>query len=285
MSVFVSTGGNKKLTPQKSIEYFKGSGIKCIELSGGTYSENLTSELVSLKKDFKFQIHNYFPPAKESFVINLASQDKEVEEKSLNFVRRSIELASMIGGTHYSFHAGFLLDPKPKELGNKLSKVEIFDRDKAKATFYKNVKNVSNLANDFKIKLLIENNVVSNENLNNFKINPFLISEPKETSEFLKLFKKSEVNILLDVAHLKVSANSLKFKAEDFFNVCGDRIGGYHLSENDGLKDSNEPFDNNSWFWKYINKKVNYFTLEVYNTEPSELKKLAELVEKKISQN
>ena len=58
------------------------------------------------------------------------------------------------------------------------------------------------------------------------------------------------------------------------------RIGGYHLSENDGLKDSNEPFDNNSWFWKYINKKVNYFTLEVYNTEPSELKKLAELAEK-----
>ena len=145
------------------------------------------------------------------------------------------------------------------------------------------MKSISNFANDFKIKLLVENNVVSNENLNHFKINPFLISEPKETSEFLKLFKESEVNILLDVAHLKVSANSLKFKAEDFFNVCGDRIGGYHLSENNGLKDSNEPFDNNSWFWEYINKKINYFTLEVYNTKPSELKKLAELVEKKIS--
>ena len=67
--------------------------------------------------------------------------------------------------------------------------------------------------------------MVSNENLNNFKINPFLISEPKETSEFLKLFKKSEVNILLDVAHLKVSANSLKFKAEDFLMYVEIELG------------------------------------------------------------
>ncbi len=283
MSVFVSTGGNKTLTPQKSIENFKESGIKCIELSGGIYSENLSSELISLKKDFKFQIHNYFPPAKDSFVINLASQNKEIEEKSLNFVKKSIKLASQIGGTHCSFHAGFLLDPQPKELGNKLKKIEIFDRDKAKETFYKNVKTISKFANDYKIKLLIENNVVSHENLNNFKINPFLISEPKETLEFLKTFDQNEVNILLDVAHLKVSAKSLKFKAEDFFNECEDRIGGYHLSENNGLKDTNEPFNKDSWFWKYINKKVNYFTLEVYNTKPSELKKLAELVENKIN--
>ena len=282
MSVFVSTGGNKQLTPKQSIEAFKKGGITSIELSGGVYSENIVSDLINLKNDFKFQVHNYFPPAKDSFVINLASQDKEIEERSLHFVKKSITLASQIGATHYSFHAGFLLDPKPKELGKKINKIEIFDRDKAKETFFKNTKNLSKFAKNQNIKLLVENNVVSHENLSNFKVNPFLVSEPNETAEFLKMFDKNEINILIDVAHLKVSANSLKFKAENFFHSCADRVGGYHLSDNDGLRDTNEPFNNKSWFWQYLNKKTNYYTLEVYNKNPTDLKKLSDLVTNKI---
>ena len=164
-----------------------------------------------------------------------------------------------------------------------MKKKNIFDREKAKEKFFNNVIKISNFAQKHDIKILVENNVVSQKNLKNFGFNPFLISCPSEIKEFLTYIDTKKVNMLIDVAHLKVSANSLNFKVDDFFNSCNGRIGGYHLSENDGLSDTNEKFNQNSWFWQYIDKKIKYLTIEVYNLETHALKQLRDLVEKKIS--
>ena len=46
---------------------------------------------------------------------------------------------------------------------------------------------------------------------------------------------------LVDVAHLKVSANTLNFDAREYLEIFKkDKIGGYHLSDNNGLVDSNK---------------------------------------------
>ena len=74
--------------------------------------------------------------------------------------------------------------------------------------------------------------------------------------------------MLLDVAHLKVSANTLGFKKTDMFYKLKRRIYGYHLSENNGKKDSNKPFNKNSWFWKYIPKNSEYVSIEVTIKSP-----------------
>ena len=60
-----------------------------------------------------------------------------------------------------------------------------------------------------------------------------------DSIECKKIITKTPKNVklLVDVAHLKVSAKSLKFDTEKFFNDCNDLIGGYHLSDNDGLSD------------------------------------------------
>ena len=42
-------------------------------------------------------------------------------------------------------------------------------------------------------------------------------------------------------------------------------ITAYHLSDNNGLVDSNKKFINRSWFWKNLKKNVKFFTIEVYN--------------------
>ena len=75
------------------------------------------------------------------------------------------------------------------------------------------------------------------------------------------------VRLLVDVAHLKVSANSLNFDPVNFLSLCSDWISGYHLSDNDGHSDSNGIVTNDSWFWPYINKNLNYYSLEVYGVE------------------
>ena len=106
-----------------------------------------------------------------------------------------------------------------------------------------------------------------------------------EAGECIKVIKNlpDNVKLLVDVAHLKVSSNSLKFNPSNFFLKCKDIIGGYHLSDNNGLSDTNEKFDEHSWFWKYLNKKVKYCSIEVYNLKVEESINLLKIAKKKLS--
>ena len=63
---------------------------------------------------------------------------------------------------------------------------------------------------------MIENNVITKGNLQVFQDNPFLMSEPVEAKKIMNLLPNN-VGMLLDVAHLKVSANTLGFKKSDMF--------------------------------------------------------------------
>jgi sugar phosphate isomerase/epimerase len=126
------------------------------------------------------------------------------------------------------------------------------------------------------ISLMVENNVFSEKNLKIFPENPLLMCDPLESSRILDLLPKS-VGLLLDVAHLKVSSNSLKFDITQMFSECSERIVGYHLSDNNGLEDSNQVFDANAWFWPYLKNSVKYISIEVYRESPYQLKLLQEL--------
>ena len=45
-------------------------------------NNNLIENINSLKNNFYFKVHNYFPPPKDSFVINLASNNKIILKKN-----------------------------------------------------------------------------------------------------------------------------------------------------------------------------------------------------------
>jgi len=90
------------------------------------------------------------------------------------------------------------------------------------------------------------------------------------------------VKQLIDVAHLKVSSNSLNFDALQMFDVCNERIAAYHLSDNDGLEDSNKPFGEDAWFWPYLKPEVDYYSVEVYGCTADELLQQVNLVRSKL---
>ena len=118
--IYISTGGVKNKTAFSFSEELASHGIMEIELSGGIYSESLLDDLLNLSSKINFQIHNYFPPPKKPFVLNLGSLDVEVGMKSYEHVKRALEWCSKLGSDHYSFHAGFLCDLKVNELGKKI---------------------------------------------------------------------------------------------------------------------------------------------------------------------
>jgi len=90
------------------------------------------------------------------------------------------------------------------------------------------------------------------------------------------------VRQLIDVAHLKVSANSLNFDASQMFELCNERIAAYHLSDNNGLEDSNKQFGEDAWFWPHLKSDVDYYSVEVYGCTSEELLQQVNLVQSKL---
>ena len=80
---------------------------------------------------------------------------------------------------------------------------------------------------------MIENNVLTQNTKKEFKQNPFLMCEKDEC---LKVINKlpENVKLLVDIAHLNLK--NFEFCAE-VFKSCNNIIGGYHLSDNNGLSD------------------------------------------------
>ena len=278
--IYISTGGFKFNTCYEAIHKLKEKGIFSIELSGGKYELKQEYKLKLLHKNnrnLKFQVHNYFPPPKDPFVFNLGSLDLNIANKSINHAINSIKLAHSLGGKYYSFHSGFLLDPKVNELGETIKKQHLYNREEAIIQFIDRVKKISEVAKELGIILLIENNVLSLKNFNQFDKNILMMVDSHECLEIMEKINRNNVKMVIDLAHLKVSANTLKFDPKAFLLDIEKWIGAYHFSDNNGFSDDNEPFTKNSWFWPYIKKNLDYYSIEVYNVEIEELLKQKEI--------
>lgn len=281
MKIYISTGGYKNENINSILSKMEKNNILDIELSGGSYNKNIYEILKKKKKIFNFQIHNYFPVPKKAFVLNLASTDKIISRLSIKHVKSSIRFAKKIESKYYSFHAGFLCDFLPSELGKGVKKKKLNSRKKSISIFLKNLKHISKYAKKYKINVMVENNVITRTNLNEFGTNPLLMCDPVECLSLLKKFPKN-IKMLLDVGHLNVSAKTLAFKKKDMFNKCEKFIKGYHLSNNDGLRDTNQKFNNKSWFIKLLNKNVEYVSIEVYGEAEQKLIKLKKILSNKV---
>ena len=279
--IFISTGTIGGQSAVKTTKEFLDLGIREIELSGGLYEENIVGKIKKFKKLASLQVHNYFPPPKVSFTLNLATFNKDLLNICYKHLKNSIRLSSELGRNYYSFHAGFLIDPQPKELGKKINKKKINNKEEAIKVYVERLNNLSVFAKKEGVGLLIENNVLNKEHYKTFEQDPFLMTS---TDDALYIMKNTpnNVNLLVDFAHLKVAAKTLNFNPVDFLKICDPWIKGYHLSDNDGEYDSNDLITESSWFWPHIKKNLEYYTLEIKCDDKSILLNQRELVKKNI---
>ncbi len=277
--IFLSTGGFRNKTAFHTSSLYLKNNIKNIELSGGLYSKNIIKELQKLSKISNLRLHNYFPPPKQPFVLNLCSTKKENVNKTIKHIKQGIVLAKKTGSKYFSFHAGFRFDPKVEELGKKMSKQEILSKEFAYKIFRKRVISLNKFAKKNNIKLLIENNVISEKNIKIFKKNPFLLTNPKDIKFFFKNIDEN-IGLLLDVAHFKVSSNSEKFNLKKGYFEIYPFIKAIHLSDNNGKEDTNSLIKNSSWFLKILKKELDYYSIEVYSKNIRQLKNQINLVKK-----
>ncbi|MDC3087779.1 sugar phosphate isomerase/epimerase [Candidatus Pelagibacter sp.] len=278
--IYISTGHYRELNAREILTLFEKNKIKNIEFSGGKYSTKLKNLFLKNSDKFKFQIHNYFPPPKKPIVINLSSQNKKVLNDSLKLIKKAIDLTKLFNGQFYSFHAGFLVDLLPKDLGKSKSKFREINFDVGLSTFLKNIEIISRYAQKRNVEILLENNVIGSYNFKRFKKNPFLMADPKSI-EYIMKNTPNNVNLLLDVGHLKVSAKTLGFDKNRAHEKVKKWIKAYHISENNGNEDTNSLINNKSWFLKKL-KPVSSYTLEVYNSDIDLIKKQVKILNKSL---
>jgi len=279
--IYLSTGGFQKLTPQSVIKKYDKIGVKSIELSGGKYVQSQKIiKFLKEKHNINFALHNYFPVPKKKFVINLGSFEKKIFKKTFLNIKKSIDISSKLKSKYFGFHAGFLFDPNIKDLGKKFTDVSLKDRKKTINLFLARVNLLAKEEKKKNVKILIENNVITIENFKKFKQDPLLLTHPDEIIKFFKKCDK-DVGLLLDVGHLKVSAKTLGFDLLKAHEMLKPYIKGYHLSDNNGLRDSNKEFTKKSWFYNKLKKNVKYISIEVYTKNIKKLKSLQDLIRKK----
>ena len=279
--VYMSTGGFENLDVIEILEAFTRHGIYSIEFSNGKLKGDFNESIRPFLQSSKVMLHNYFPQPSKSFVLNLASQDEEIRVNSINHVIKCLKISKEIGADYYAIHSGFLFDPKPLELGRTLSATKLTDRNQAIEIFINSLTELAAIALKHDVNLLIENNVITAHNLVLFPQNPLLGCSSEEILKILSA--TSNVGLLLDIAHLNVSAKTLGNEITREADKLKEIAIGYHLSENDGLTDTNSPIKEDSWFWEYINQNSQFVTLEVYDRNIDRLAAQIEIAKLKLN--
>jgi len=265
--IFISTSCIKSEKISDSIKLLAEYDFRNIELSGGTqYYNGFEDDLIELKKEYNlnYRCHNYFPPPKKPFVLNLASLDESVHHASMENIEKSLILSNKLDSNKYALHAGFYIDIKNSEIGEKIDKRSLFDESESKQRFYESINRVNDISTG--VEIYIENNVFSEENSRNYgEDNPFMLTD---YDAYLEIRESINFKLLLDVAHLKVSCNTLGLNFSDEFHKMIEVSDYIHISDNDGLADTNFPLKNDSDMVKLLSDsqlKDKDFTIEVYS--------------------
>jgi len=230
-------------------------------------------------------VHNYFPIPKKSFVINIASFDKSIRERSIKHIKTAIDFCNKIDGKLYTFHPGFLTDPQGSNISDQNYDFQWDERQlnntnykQAKRNMYRALDEVAAYSKSKNIRVAIE----TEGSLN--KKDHLLMQRPEEYEEFMENYSLSDIGINLNIGHLNLAANAFDFKRSDFIDLIQNYIAAMELSHNDGVEDQHQPLQPDGWYWDLIQDsrfENVYKILEFRNTPILEIVKNIHIIQEK----
>ncbi len=221
--------------------------------------------------DFDFLVHNYFPIPKESFVVNIASLDENIYRRSIEHIKFAISYSEKIGAKLYTFHPGFLTDPKGPNISKKIydfqwdsSLLSKTNFDLAREQMLKAMAEIVSYTKNRKTSIAIE----TEGSL--YKKDHLLMQQPEEYEWLFKKFSPKELGVNLNIGHLNLANRAFKFPWKDFVDLIQDYVVAMELSHNNGVEDQHHPIDVEGWYWPLIHDvrfKAAYKILEFRNTD------------------
>lgn len=249
-SVYVSSEAFRTRSVPEIVDACLRNGIARLELGSGTVWEPNLLERVreTAGHGISYLVHNYFPPHEAPFVLNLAADDPEVLACSRSHCRQAVDLTAELGAGFFSVHAGFAFTARPDDLGKDLTRASRGSLEQAQQTFVESLKDLCTYGEERGVTIVVENNVVAPFNLINGKNRLCLCATAEDILQTCAEVGSSNLGLLIDVGHLKVTANALNFDKQKFLDAVAPRVAALHLSDNDGLADQNLPFGEDAWF-------------------------------------
>ena len=247
-----STDTRKKISNVLPLMF--DEGISNIEISSfHPFEENIEEKLTRFIKKFNAEVllHNFSPPAKEGFLLNLCDQESIFRKRAKEFIKERISLTKKLNMDYYSFN----YKQGIHDYSERMERVEALD------LFIDELKEIMTFAEEERVHIGVENHVAIHENTENlllFDVEDFKYLFDKIRSKFLHLH--------LDLGHLKITAKENKYDRDKFIEELGDKIVGMHVHDNTGIKvDCHAPFNHDFWFgskhFKHL-KNLKYCILE-----------------------
>ena len=235
------------------LEAYIRAGVTHIEFgSRSEYIEDISARRFR-QHGASFIVHHYFPPPRRQLVVNLASQNADILQRSKDHIKKSVAFCHDLGCGLYSFHAGFRADPDDRFIFP--DPAQVCDYETAFQTFVDSVKEIDEYARGKGVKIAVENNVLAGHNVVDGQ-NPYLLlCMADEFREFWGSIGSSNVGLLLDLGHLKVSSHWMGFDRDEFVGKVRDRVFAVHMHENNGLEDQHLRLDKASWCLEVVHRE------------------------------
>lgn len=225
------------------ISLYRSHGLDAIELGAGVSADkDSLSQVVGM--ECRFLVHNYFPPLPNPFVLNLASGDDGIRQRSLDLVTEALALTARLGGPFYSVHAGFITDPTSFGTTSFIFPMPTspHEAEFAMDRFTTALEVAVDRAQHLGVQLLLENNVCSLELTGKLLLHT--------ADEFLTLFgalPSPHLGVLVDTGHLNVTAHTIGFDRMNFVDQVAPYVRAFHVHDNDGTADTHQPVRAGSW--------------------------------------
>lgn len=262
--VYISTGGDRRRPAVDCGREIAERSAYRVELSGGRPLADPEGEVAALARSRSLLLHNYFPPPEDPFILNLADPDTDAAAPSIALVRRALAISGACGAGHFAVHAGFLARPDVHELGQRIAARAVMNRDDGIALMVERLLMLAEHAEAAGVRLLVENHVLSQANLESFGENFLLMVDP---DEILAVHRElgGRVGLLLDVGHLHVSTTSLGLTPRAALAALDPVAEGYHLSSNSGQADQHGALTAADWFWDGMSRDKAFYTVEIHS--------------------
>ena len=271
--IFVSSGAFPSDDLPTVLDLAERWGVMALELSSGLrHRPDLLRLTRKAHGRLRLLLHNYFPAPANPFVLNLASLEPDTLRRSLSHCRRALQLSADLGCGFFSVHAGFAANAQARHLGRSWDELETVSRSEAFAVFIAAIRDMTTHAASLGLDFLIENNVLAPFNWRADRPSPLLGVTAEELLELVDAVNSPNFGILMDVGHLKVSACTLGFDPGEALDRLLPAIRAFHLSDNDGLADTNQPFGPDAWFLPWLARKREVpLIIEAYHLDEATL--------------
>ncbi len=253
--IFVSSNclaGGRDLSV--ALERLAAAGVFEVELSGGHGFADPDALLARLQawrgRGMAFTVHNYFPPPREDFVLNIASFDPAVRAQNLRLMNQALDFAGQLQAPFYGVHAGYLADATESRGQFHFQAV---DSNGVAACQRRAVDTVLEVLRERGDRLPPQGLLVENLFPPSTGPNHSLCTTPGELISFFEAVAKGggSLGLLLDLAHLDLACRRYGRDSdaalEQLLEVFGERLRAVHLSGHDGLEDVHRPLRADDW--------------------------------------